>query len=419
MTAHATDPHLSPSEELDRLIDAGRLPSAGLMDQALRNAANEGGHLDATVVGALCQHLEESAQLIADHPLTQGGIDRTDAFRYLLSLTAFAIDWGILSGDPFAPMFSPAYPAHRLDWGAANPDGVYRKVLVRDDCAYLIGGRMGNARYFSLDFRPSSHNETVTPADLNPDPEGRFEMYVGGREQGRWWPMQAGTHAIVTREFFDNWSGARKAQLRIDRIDGPDRPNRGDESDRIAAAFEVIGRWILEGGVRYWLEHSTDMLKRSENAFLGEFRRGETKLPVVCPGAWHLAPDEALLIELPDPQATYWGLQVASSLVHTLDYSKALTSFNNAQAHRDPDGTYRLVLAHEDPGVYNWLDTGGLHYGTLFLRFYEAMSPSAPRTTLTKFADLHQVVHAERLSTEERRVQIGERREGVARLLCD
>ena len=161
------------------------------------------------------------------------------------------------------------------------------------------------------------------------------------------------------------------------------------------------------------------MLKRSENAFLGEFRRGETKLPVVCPGAWHLAPDEALLIELPDPQATYWGLQVASSLVHTLDYSKALTSFNNAQAHQDPDGTYRFVLAHEDPGVYNWLDTGGLHYGTLFLRCYEAMSPSAPRTTLTNFADLHQVVHAERLSTEERRAQIGERREGVARLLCD
>ena len=419
MTAHATDPHLSPTGELDRLIDAGRLPSAGLMDQALRHAANEGGHLDATVVRALCQHLEESAQLIADHPLTQEGIDRTDAFRYLLSLTAFAIDWGILSGDPFAPMFSPAYPAHRLDWGAANPDGVYRKVLVRDDCAYLIRGRMGNARYFSLDFRPTSHNETVTPADLHPDQEGRFEIYVGGRERGRWWPMHAGTHAIVTREFFDNWAGARKAQLRIDRIDGPDRPHRGDESDRIAAAFEVIGRWILEGGVRYWLEHSTDMLKRSENAFLGEFRRGETKLPVVCPGAWRLAPDEALLIELPDPRATYWGLQVASSLVHTLDYSKALTSFNNAQAHQDPDGTYRFVLAHEDPGVYNWLDTGGLHYGTLFLRCYEAMSPSAPRTTVTNFSDLHQVVRAERLSTEERSAQIGERREGVARLLCD
>jgi hypothetical protein len=412
------DPRLSPLEELDHLIGAGRLPSAGLMDQALRQAGDGGAQLDATVVNALCRHWEECAQLIANHPLTQGGVDRTDAFRYLLTLTASAVDWGILGGDPLAPMFSPPYPAHRLDWGACNPDGVYRKVLVRDDCAYRIHGRIGNARYFSLDFRPSSHNETVTPADLDPDPEGRFEIYVGGREQGLWWPMQPGTHAIVTREFFGNWTEARKARLRIDRIDGSDRPAH-DDSERIVAAFGVIGRWMLEGGVRYWLEHTTNILERAENSFLGEFQRKETKLPVVCPGAWHLAADEALLIELPDPQATYWGLQVASSLVHTLDFSKSLTSFNNAQAHRDADGTYRLVLAHEDPGVCNWLDTGGLEYGTLFLRCYRAMSPAAPRTTLMKFADLHQAVDAKRYTTEERRAQISERREGVARLLCD
>jgi hypothetical protein len=62
---------------------------------------------------------------------------------------------------------------------------------------------------------------------------------------------------------------------------------------------------------------------------------------------------------------------------------------------------------------------GGLEYGTLFLRCYRAMSPAAPRTTLMKFADLHQAVDAKRYTTEERRAQISERREGVARLLCD
>ena len=102
---------------------------------------------------------------------------------------------------------------------------MYRKVLVRDDCAYRIHGRIGNARYFSLDFRPSSHNETVTPDDLDPDSEGRFEIHVGGREHGLWWPMQPGTHAIVTREFFDNWTEARKAQLE-------DRPYRRARSGR-------------------------------------------------------------------------------------------------------------------------------------------------------------------------------------------
>jgi hypothetical protein len=27
----------------------------------------------------------------------------------------------------------------------------------------------------------------------------------------------------------------------------------------------------------------------------------------------------------------------------------------------DTDGRYTFVIAREDPGVYNWLDTGGLH----------------------------------------------------------
>jgi hypothetical protein len=391
------------------------------MDQALRHVPDGTDvTLDATVVATFCRWLEDCAQLIAEHPLTRQGRDRVDAFRYLLSLAAFAIDWGMLSGDPLEPSFSPPYPIHRLDWGAANPDGVYRKVLVRDDCAYRIRGEMGNARYFSLDFRPSSHNETVTPEDLAADPEGRFEIYVGGREQGRWWPMQPGTHAVVTREFFGDWKEARKTRLRIDRIGGPTGRPDADEGGRIASAFDVIGQWMLEGGVRYWLDHSTDMQERARNSFLREFRRGETKLPVVCPGAWRLAPDEALLIELTDPQAVYWGLQVASSLVHTLDYSKALTSFNHTQARRDPDGVYRLVLAHQDPGVHNWLDTGGLEYGTLFLRCYRAETLSPPETTLLKQDNLVQAVRSSACcSQEERRTQIDERREGVARLLCD
>jgi hypothetical protein len=391
------------------------------MDQALRHAS-EGtdGTLDASVVAPFCRWLEDSAQLIAEHPLTRGGKDRVDAFRYLLSLMAFAIDWGVLSGDPLEPCFSPPYPIHRLDWGAANPDGVYRKVLVRDDCAYHIRGQMGNARYFSLDFRPSSHNETVTPEDLAPDPEGQFEMYVGGREQGLWWPMRPGTHAIVTREFFGDWKEARKARLRIDRIGAPTGRPQAEEAGRIASAFDVIGRWMLEGGVRYWLDHSADMQERARNAFLAEFRRGETKLPIVCPGAWRLAPDEALLIELADPQAVYWGLQAASSLVHTFDYSKALTSFNHTQARRDPDGVYRLILAHQDPGVHNWLDTGGLEHGTLFLRCYRAETLSPPNTTLLKQEKLLQAVGSSAsCSQEERRTQIDARREGVARLLCD
>jgi hypothetical protein len=48
-----------------------------------------------------------------------------------------------------------------------------------------------------------------------------------------------------------------------------------------------------------------------------------------------------------------------------------------------------MVLAHSDPGVPNWLDTRGLHHGTMFWRF---LIPTEPLTQLetrvVKFSDL-------------------------------
>jgi hypothetical protein len=36
-------------------------------------------------------------------------------------------------------------------------------------------------------------------------------------------------------------------------------------------------------------------------------------------------------------------------------------SMNMSQMAAESDGSFTYVVAHQDPGVYNWLDTGGLH----------------------------------------------------------
>ena len=43
-------------------------------------------------------------------------------------------------------MFSPPYPVLQADCGAANPDGVYRRALLREDRAYRLSGVLGNAK---------------------------------------------------------------------------------------------------------------------------------------------------------------------------------------------------------------------------------------------------------------------------------
>ena len=198
------------------------------------------------------------------------------------------------------------------------------------------------------------------------------------------------------------------------------RTPSGAQAQRVATEFDAIGDWVLDGGVRYWAERSTILAEAATNSFVTDLYRGDTLLPTTTFGWWDLAPDEALVVELPDPEAEFWGMHLVSSLWHTLDFANHLTTHNLAQAHRDPDGVYRFVVSATDPGVHNWLDTMGLQRGVIIMRLWRAANPGAPTAELVKLAEVGERSTAtKRCSPEERRVQIAERREGVARMLCD
>jgi hypothetical protein len=273
-----------------------------------------------------------------------------------------------------------------------------------------------------MDFRQSKPAVTILPSDLELDADGNFEIFIGGQERERqWWPLHAGTTGLTTREFFDDWIGARRSRLRIECLDGQlMAPRPEHRAALVAAEFDVVSDWILEGAVRFWIGRSLRLEEIARNQFQSELARTETKLPVVTTGLWNLAPDEALVIELTDPQADFWAYQLASSLWHTLDYANRITSLNQAQVRPDPDGKIRVVLAHTDPGVANWLDTTGLERGVLILRFCGAKAPKAPTTRVVEVADVErELPGVERWGADERRAQIVERREGVAHLVCD
>ena len=55
--------------------------------------------------------------------------------------------------------------------------------------------------------------------------------------------------------------------------------------------------------------------------------------------------------------------------MQTLEYVHRRSSLNSAQIAYEPDGSYTVVVAHRDPGVVNWLDTGGHRFGTIFWRY--------------------------------------------------
>jgi hypothetical protein len=135
-------------------------------------------------------------------------------------------------------------------------------------------------------------------------------------------------------------------------------------------------------------------------------------------GAWgfsaashfDIAEDEALVITTAPVGAAYFGIQVADLWGVAQDPITRGGSFNSAQSHADPDGTWTHVIAARDAGVWNWVDTCGLRRGVFMLRWQELpasvteIDEAVRDVRLVKLADLDPALP--RISAEERRAQL-------------
>jgi hypothetical protein len=52
------------------------------------------------------------------------------------------------------------------------------------------------------------------------------------------------------------------------------------------------------------------------------------------------------------------------------------------------DGSFQLMVAHEDPGHPNWIDTAGHHHGTMALRWVRTDAHPEPQCRVVKLSEL-------------------------------
>ncbi|MDD7811383.1 hypothetical protein PP713_02230 [Mycobacterium sp. CSUR Q5927] len=90
---------------------------------------------------------------------------------------------------------------------------------------------------------------------------------------------------------------------------------------------------------------------------------------VVTGGNWELDPGEALILKVPTVEAAYSGIELMNVYGGALPYVMAQTTLNNTTTYHADDGYTYYVISATNPGVANWLDTGGLTTGEIFARF--------------------------------------------------
>jgi hypothetical protein len=123
-----------------------------------------------------------------------------------------------------------------------------------------------------------------------------------------------------------------------------------------------------------------------------------------------------VIIEFTPPACRHWSLGLANWYWESLDYATCQTSLNGHQAALDRDGVFRGVIAHDDPGVANWLDTSGLTTGTLTARFLLASAAPEIAFRIVPLEDVASALpNAPRIDAPERARIIEVRRRAVER----
>lgn len=102
---------------------------------------------------------------------------------------------------------------------------------------------------------------------------------------------------------------------------------------------------------------------------------------------WELGADEALIIEF-DAHEGLWMITNMGAFFTSMDFLYRPVSYTPSRATVDDDGKVRLILAHHDPGLHNWIDTQGFERGNITYRHMLAGQPAELTTRLVKHAEL-------------------------------
>jgi len=339
-------------------------------------------------------------------------LHRADAFRFLTQNLGQAFPLALETADPAWPLIHYfTHPTMKL--GGDVCDFTYRQAWISGEHTYRITGRKGTARWFNLTVQgpkpakipgtdwPPLHEPfgdipecNILGSQIETDAEGNFELFVGGPERSaNWLPTTPGSRKLFIREAFDAW-GETPTFLTIERV-GMDAPKPLPTAGRMAEAMAWAGDFVT-GVMRDWPEHSwmtsggvcdpdqPNLFPADKSAnSADDAKRGRMAANMV----WRVQPDEALIVEM-DWHDGFWLFGMGGVFVESLDFLYRPVSYSPSRTKVDADGVVRMVIAHDDPGVHNWLDTQGFTDGNLGYRNLMSQNPAQFRTRLVRRSEL-------------------------------
>lgn len=312
-----------------------------------------------------------------------------------------------------------------------NPDAIYRTAGIEGGGRYEILGQ------YDKDSRPVQFllevdaGDMAQPQNIMPVSEGKhadihntsmisdrelvvgddgtFRITLGGEGEG---PNhlaipESGYAMVGVRDILGNWTD-KCPKLTINRLDEAKAEPWTQESVRQRVLAD------LEGYIDFW-SHFPDI-------WFGGIKPNERSEPMGRPGGWgyvagmnfSLDDGEVFLVTTDPGKAKYTGFQINNPWMIAPDARTKQVCLNLGQTTKNADGTITYVIAKDDPGVANWLDTDGMSDGIGILR-WQAVPPDMTNEGLIrdfrviKRSELDAMKDIPRVTPEQRKEQVGAR----------
>lgn len=385
---------------------ASTLGLSGYWAHAAENAVKQ-GVTESTTQGnpwhAFCDELRKAGDVILRPEAPQDEFNRAEGYRYLTRLLRAGLEQEVECSDPRFPVFYQL-SNETVKIGADNPDNIYTNARIDGRLDYRISGRRGTVSYLLLSTKSGGfgrgtgellHTGEIDSQELKVGADGRVEIIASAEKQnGNWLPMTADTSMLIVRQTFLDRTRETPAELQIQCLSSGNQPAPIDPSGLAtqllaAARFVQSTADIFANWSKRFQAHPNGFTQIGQEVFA---RAGGDPAIFYAHGYWTLAPDEALVIDIPVTESEFWNFQVDNYWMESLDYRYFTIHLNKRNAHYNEDGSATLVLAHRDPGVPNWLNTAGHSLGTMLYRAVHAANPVYPKARRISLRDVSRAI---------------------------
>jgi hypothetical protein len=378
--------------------------------------------------------IDQARATLLSSAWASGPTERAQAQYCIQMLSAFAFNIYCAPRQAYPKFYlQTIFLPFEYGFGLPCPDFQYQWTFIDGARDYRIHGRLGRSRWIEFQAqRGFWGDEDQTRLgnwdfdDFETAADGTFEIIASPRRHaGNWIELDRSCRnvTLMTRDALYDWSTDVPMEVHIEHL-GPEPPGpiahaEAEMDRRLRAAgrlvrfsvdfFQDLGATIVQGAGgrnRFWRQPM-----HAANDVGGNPRAGYVQMMYDIPDG------QALIVETELPRARYWSLHVGDPWWQTVDYAHHHSSINGHQAQVDADGKVRIVLARQDPGVPNWIDTVDNTTGIALWRWYLAEShpvPSVRQVPLERVRD-HLPSGTPRVTADERRAVIAARAASVLR----